>query len=287
MQTTPRGVMGRGIPRSRSPSDGDAYSNRKRRFHGWWRICGGGWPAVCDVERAKIVDPRSASHSRNEASNSFLRYVLVRRWNGLLRGSSRVLAGNGRSYLSRHSPDTERFLRFCFQRDRASRVWGARRWRKCTRDMRTREFCPTLSPLSLSPTYSFPSSLGPIFVSSLRFKFRGKVETRGSFKSATCAGYNIWILKSIFFVAKDFSGCYDRIERIPASKFKHVSSTCIQPYFRKCHVVCQLTSLYLVMQTSSSVFAFNHKNALKDTAYPRELSVDYFYSIFICSLFRK
>lgn len=142
-------------------------------------------------------------------------------------------------------------------------------------------------PNSLSPTYSFPSSLGPIFVSSLRFKFRGKVETRGSFKSATCAGYNIWILKSFFFVAKDFSGCYDRIERIPASKFKHVSSTCIQPYFRKCHVVCQLTSLYLVMQTSSSVFAFNHKNALKDTAYPRELSVDYFYSIFICSLFRK
>lgn len=142
-------------------------------------------------------------------------------------------------------------------------------------------------PNSLSPTYSFPSSLGPIFVSSLRFKFRGKVETRGSFKSATCAGYNIWILKSIFFVAKDFSGCYDRIERIPASKFKHVSSTCIQPYFRKCHVVCQLTSLYLVMQTSSSVFTFNHKNALKDTAYPRELSVDYFYSIFICSLFRK
>lgn len=53
-------------------------------------------------------------------------------------------------------------------------------------------------PNSLSPTYSFPSSLGPIFVSSLRFKFRGKVETRGSFKSATCAGYNIWILKSFF-----------------------------------------------------------------------------------------
>lgn len=157
-------------------------------------------------------------------------------------------------------------------------------------DESAREICAhenfALSPLSLSPTYSFPSSLGPIFVSSLRFKFRGKVETRGSFKSATCAGYNIWILKSFFFVAKDFSGCY-RIERIPASKFKHVSSTCIQPYFRKCHVVCQLTSLYLVMQTSSSVFAFNHKNALKDTAYPRELSVDYFYSIFICSLFRK
>lgn len=53
-------------------------------------------------------------------------------------------------------------------------------------------------PNSLSPTYSFPSSLGPIFVSSLRFKFRGKVETRGSFKSGTCAGYNIWILKSFF-----------------------------------------------------------------------------------------
>lgn len=103
-------------------------------------------------------------------------------------------------------------------------------------DESAREICAhensaQLSLLSLFPTYSFPSSLGPIFVSSLRFKFRGKVETRGSFKSATCAGYNIWILKSIFFVAKDFSGCYDRIERIPASKFKHVSSTCIQPYF--------------------------------------------------------
>lgn len=161
-------------------------------------------------------------------------------------------------------------------------------------DESAREICAhensaQLSLLSLSPQPTVFLPLWPhfCFVPSLLLKFRGKVETRGSFKSATCAGYNIWILKSFFFVAKDFSGCYDRIERIPASKFKHVSSTCIQPYFRKCHVVCQLTSLYLVMQTSSSVFAFNHKNALKDTAYPRELSVDYFYSIFICSLFRK
>lgn len=190
--------MGRGIPRSRSPTDDDAYSNRKRRFHGWWRICGGGWPAVCDVGRAKIVDPRSASHSRNEASNSFLRYVLVvRRWNGLLRGSSRVLAGNGRSYLSRHSPDTERFLRFCFQRNRASRVWGARRWRKCTRDMRSRaQFCPTLSlPLSsLQPPRVFLLPW-PYFYFLPLLTFRRKIETSWrSFKSKR-GGY---IFKKIF-----------------------------------------------------------------------------------------
>lgn len=250
--------MGRGIPRSRSPTDDDAYSNRKRRFHGWWRICGGGWPAVCDVGRAKIVDPRSASHSRNEASNSFLRYVLVvRRWNGLLRGSSRVLAGNGRSYLSRHSPDTERFLRFCFQRNRASRVWGARRWRKCTRDMRSRaEFCPTLSlPLSSLPEFSF--FVGPIFISSLFSHFEEKSkhpEDRLKVNEVVIYLRRFLIFFFCSFVAKNSTFSF----RLPASKFKHVSSTCIQPYFRKCHVVCQLTSLYLLMQTLSSVFAFNY-----------------------------
>lgn len=283
MQTTPRGVMGRGIPRSRSPSDGDAYSNRKRRFHGWWRICGGGWPAVCDVERAKIVDPRSASHSRNEASNSFLRYVLVRRWNGLLRGSSRVLAGNGRSYLSRHSPDTERFLRFCFQRDRASRVWGARRWRKCTRDMRTREFCPTLSP---QPTVFLPL-LAPFlfrpFVSN--FGEKSKHEDRLKAQRVLVIIFGYW---RVFFSSRRILVDVTIESRgYPLVNLNTYRQLVFNLTFRKCHVVCQLTSLYLVMQTSSSVFAFNHKNALKDTAYPRELSVDYFYSIFICSLFRK
>lgn len=68
------------------------------------------------------------SHSKNEASNSFLRgkwSVLVRWRNGS--SAKRILACPGRQrplLPSRHSPDTRRFLRFCFQRNRGSRVWG-------------------------------------------------------------------------------------------------------------------------------------------------------------------
>lgn len=59
-------------------------------------------------------------------TNSFLPSngsVLVRRRNGL-RGSSRVLARQRPLLPSRHSPDTKRFLRFCFQRNRGSRACG-------------------------------------------------------------------------------------------------------------------------------------------------------------------
>lgn len=63
----------------------------------------------------------------------------------------------------------------------------------------------------------------------------------------------------IGYIEEFFEGFYADVTRSNRddSKFKHVSSTCVQRYFRKCHVVCQLTSLYSVMQTLPSVFAFN------------------------------
>lgn len=65
----------------------------------------------------------------------------------------------------------------------------------------------------------------------------------------------------IGYIEEFFEGFYADVTRSNRddSKFKHVSSTCVQRYFRKCHVVCQLTSLYSVMQTLPSVFAFNLK----------------------------
>lgn len=108
------------------------------------------------------------------------------------------------------------------------------------------EFCPTLSLFK----FSWPH----FYFVSLRFSSR-KFRTRGFLRIRLKRVVDI----IIGYIEEFFEGFYADVTRSNRddSKFKHVSSTCVQRYFRKCHVVCQLTSLYSVMQTLPSVFAFN------------------------------
>lgn len=125
----------------------------------------------------------------------------------------------------------------------------------CAAEQNSAQLSLFLSPLSNHPEFSF--FLGPIFISSLFLHFEEKSkhpEDRLKVNVVVIYLRRFLIFFFCSFVAKNSTFSF----RLPASKFKHVSSTCIQPYFRKCHVVCQLTSLYLLMQTLSSVFAFNY-----------------------------
>lgn len=114
------------------------------------------------------------------------------------------------------------------------------------------EFCPTLS-LSVSPLQP-RVFLAPFLFRLPSFLFE-EISRRGFLRIRLKRVVDI----IIGYIEEFFEGFYADVTRSNRddSKFKHVSSTCVQRYFRKCHVVCQLTSLYSVMQTLPSVFAFN------------------------------
>lgn len=158
---------------------------------------------------------------------------------------------NGRSYLSLSIPRIPSvFFAFASTDDETVHLACGGH----ADDESAREICAArILPNSLS---LFKFSWPHFYFVSIRFSSR-KFRTRGFLRIRLKRVVDI----IIGYIEEFFEGFYADVTRSNRddSKFKHVSSTCVQRYFRKCHVVCQLTSLYSVMQTLPSVFAFNLK----------------------------